>query len=227
MICNTIKKASDNYVKSEGTKDENGRVKNNGPYMLIKLAIGGGETELNKISSCCKDNGCKYIHIRENKFGILTDVEYEVASGQEASNDNVGYNIRKFIDIYNCSKSPSGFIFKKQQNAPYASILLDNQYYINLLEYCKNNRIEINYMEFKNLQGSRYRKENADEIEREFRSENRQKAVELCFTYENSDIIIKKSGYVLLASGSGTDFYDRNRQKIDEIISVGFKDSHD
>ena len=217
---------ADNYVKSKDLTNKNHSDRKNHQVMLIKLAISAGKKELDRISSCCRDYSCIYIHIYKNKFGILTDA-YELASGQESSNDSTGYNIKKFVDVYNCAKSHPGFIFKKHQNTPYASILLDNQYYINLLTYCKNNGILINYVDFINTQGTIYRKEILDEIERELRSENHQKAVELNLTYNNSDIIIKKNGYIILASGRGTDYYERNRQRIDEIISTGFKDEHD
>lgn len=226
MLSNEVRDSSVNYVKSEEPRRKKRRTKNSGQPMLIKLAIGDDKKGLDQISSCCQNNGCIYIPFHENKFGILTDTEYEIARGQETSKGNRGYNIKKFIDVYNCAKDRSLYPFHRSKSEPYASILLDNQYYMNLIEYCKREKLNVNYILFANSQGTHYRKETSDEIDKEFNSEYGQKAIEINLTYADNDIIIKKNGYVIIESGKGTSFYDNNKKRLDEIISVGFKNKH-
>jgi hypothetical protein len=218
--------SSDNYVKLEELNSKNLGVSDSESYMIIKLAIGRGESEQRLISSCCKAQECVYIPIYKNTFGILTDEETKRASGQEASHSDKGYNIKPFVDIYNCAKGHSLIPFWNSHKEPYASILLDNQYFLNLLTYCIMEDITINYVDFITQQGTTVRIDEIKEIKKEFRSQNPDKAIELSLSYDDNDIIIKKSGYVILASGRGTDFYDRNKTKIIEIISIGFLDKY-
>lgn len=218
--------SSDNYVKLEEPNSENQGVSDSGTYMIIKLAIGGGERERRLISLCCEAQRCIYIPIYKNKFGILTNEETRRESGQEASDSDKGYNIKPFVDIYNCVKSHSLMPFWSSHNVPYASILLDNQYFINLITYCKMENITVNYVDFITQQGTMLRIDDIEEIENEFRHQNPDKSIELSLSYDDNDVIIKKSGYVILASGRGTDFYDRNKTKIIELISIGFLDKY-
>ena len=218
--------SSDNYVKSEELNSKNQGVSDSGSYMIIKLAISGGERERELIKSCCKAQKCRYIQIYKNKFGILTDNETKIALGQVASNSNKEYDIKPFIDIYKCSKTKPLVPFLMHRNEPYASILLDNKYFMNLIGYCVENNFEINYVDFITPQGTHYRKENIEETKKEFQSENPDKAVELSLSYEDNEIIVKKSGYVILASGAGLSYYDENKDTINEIISVGFSNNY-
>jgi hypothetical protein len=188
--------------------------------MIIKLAVSRGEREQEKINSCCQANKCRYISIYKNKFGILTDAEDRIAIGQEASDQNKTYNIKQFVDIYTCAKHKSLIPYRTSRKGPYASILLDNQYFINLISYCINKDIIINYVDFITPQGTHHTETDIDEIKQEFDSD---KAIVLSLSYEDNDIIVKKSGYIIIASGIGYNYYDENKDAIDEIIAVGFR----
>jgi hypothetical protein len=194
--------------------------------MLIKLAVSGGKKEQKRVSMCCRDNKCIYIPIYGNKFGILTATETKIALGKEASDGKRDFNVKPFVDIYNCSKRHSMLPFWTSHNEPYASILLDNQYFINLIDYCIRNKLKINCVKLITSQGTSYLKDSIDEIKKEMSSEKPDKILELTLSYKDNKIIVKKSGYVILASGQGFDYYENNKEKVNEIISVGFLENY-
>lgn len=193
--------------------------------MLIKLAICNDEKQQKYISECCEKYESLFIPINENKFGILAESPYEMSLGRESEEDVSDFNIKNFVDIYNCAKNERDTflrIFRRQKRryeVPYVGMVLDNMFFFSLFMFCETQDIPISYVYFILDDKTPYISEDPNEIKNELNKHEENKILKLCINLKNRDIIFSKSGYIDIAAK--LEFYKTNRNIIQKMISVG------
>lgn len=191
--------------------------------MLIKLAT-CEEGQQERIDECCKKYGSIFIPLTKNKFGILAESATKVSLGKVSEEDISKFNIKAFVDIYNCSegsgKSLSCIrIFKRRDAVPYIGLILDTKFFENLIRFCIDRNIPVNYISILSNYGTFYTGEDVEEFKKLLDEGNVKAILKICVNLNDKNIIFSRSGYIDIAAR--LDFYMENCDIINKMISTG------
>lgn len=193
--------------------------------MLIKLARHSVKINQNLIKRCVESYSSIFIPIFKNTFGILTDAPEDTKYGKESENEELNFNNKSFVDIYQClinEEQKKKSFFRNEIRTPYEAILLDNKFFFSIVKLCEKDRIDILYMDYINKYGSEQSTSDLDEIKYLFNSRDNLKVLELKIYLHGSEVSFNKNGYVNITSK--IEFYKQNEQIINKLLLTGLED---
>lgn len=208
--------------------------------MIIKLALSDNKLLWPDIKKCCIENKSSFIPIYGNIFGIASNLIGYLGFGQSSLDTDDQVDNLSFINVYQClklkmytdnKKRINNFFFRSKRIKPqnltlYSSLELDNQYFINLVNYCIHEKYILKEIEIINQFDTIYKiRQNSEIVEyiRGFSSENLERIKALAIHYTNTDLFINKHGYIQIKKEPQD--IDENLEISDEIrelLSVGF-----
>lgn len=192
--------------------------------MLMKLALYDSKKTKDNIIECCTKSHAHYIPILKNKFGILTE-DCNIAFGREDGTHASDLNVKTFVIIYKCVQDRENkrrSLFGKKNITPYSGELLDNLFFKNVMYFCENNNIELEYLRYVSDFVSEDTATDLDEMKNIFNQMENFRVLKLSLNLQDKSIIFSKNGYVDL--GLEYNFYEENEDKILDMIKAGFED---
>lgn len=192
--------------------------------MLMKLALYDSKKTKDNIVECCTKFYAHHIPILKNKFGILTE-DCDVAFGREDVTHASDLNVKTFVNIYKCvqnRESKKISLFGKKNITPYSGELLDNLFFKNVISFCEENNIELEYLRYISDFVSEDTVTDIDEMKNIFNQMENFRILKLSLNLQDKSLIFNKNGYVDL--GLEYNFYKENEDKILDMIKAGFKD---
>lgn len=196
--------------------------------MIIKLAYYDEQNQENDIRTCCDSNNSFFISLFKNKFGILAVAPYDHSYGRGSADEECGFRIQKFIDIYNCVDQLEKNKFRnriwKRNAIPYVGELLDNKFFLNILFIIfsdNKNNIELDYLKVITAIGNYKEIADHDEFKMRFKGGQIKRILKLSFILEGQYITVNKNGYIGISSD--IEFVKKNCELIKGLIINGFR----
>jgi hypothetical protein len=189
----------------------------------MKLAIYNEKKQMNDISSCCIENNSEFIPIENNIFAISDITPYRKKVGRESGIESDGIKNETFVNIYRCllERERKKLFFK--HDIPYAGVILDNRFFLNLLLYCKKMSFNIKEMSYETEHDTHRTTGDTGEIN-EVIEEIKQKSnlcvVKVAIDMQSISIHFNKRGYIEIAS------QDRKIEpRVVDLIKIGFNNN--
>lgn len=192
---------------------------------LMKLAIYEDKNHENSIKDCCESNNAYFIPLFENRFAILT-TEREVSYGAEDGTHSNDYNVKTFVNVYQCVRNTLNKkkkLFGNKKSIYYSGELLDNSFFKNVISLCEENGIDIVSLKYTSNLSPDNEINDLDFIKNKIVcNPKKYKVIKLIIDIDGYDIIFNKIGYVDI--GADYDFFKDHEKLILTIIIAGLKD---
>lgn len=194
--------------------------------MLIKIAMYNEKNQENDISRCCEENDSLFIPFEKNIFGILDKNPGRISFSRESANDRDGITNKTFVDIYQCLlniKKRSSFF--NRDKSPFEGLILDNQFFFNLIRHCIDKSIKINYISYNSNLESDVIIEDPDSIQeliKEADTDASIKIVRVSIQMNSREILFNKMGYVDIASSDIT-FFNNTKTPLINLLIKGLE----
>lgn len=191
--------------------------------MLLKLAKYFEKNQEKEISLCCAENNSNFFSIKDNIFAISDFSPHKKTTGSESKGEDVGIKNETFVKIYQCSleREKKKYFFKHLN--PYEGLILDNQFFLNILLYCRKKSIRIKDLSYQtnyNTNTSVKEIDEIDEIVDDINKNDELRIKKLTIDISSIPIFFNKLGYIEIGSSEETIWNETI-----EMIKIGFEDN--
>ena len=192
--------------------------------MLMKLAMYTEKRQERSISLCCNRNNSEFIPIQDNVFGILNNGQNALSYGRDSSTHGANVKNKIFVDVFQCTLSQrEKSFFHKSPPTPYEGLILDNQFFLNIITFCNQNGIlikELSYKSSKDTNETVEGKENIEESVAIIRADQDNKIKHIVLYKDRHSILFDKSGYVDILP-QDVQFFKSNQSFFSDLIKKG------
>jgi hypothetical protein len=193
--------------------------------MLVKLAMYNEKKQEKEISLCCNLNNSEFFPITKNIFGIINNDVSHLSYGEESSQSGAGIYNKMFVNIFQCVLEKEKSRFNKYPT-PYEGLILDNQFFLNLILFCKENLIKIQTVDFTSQFETDLRISEETGIEKiieEVKENSNIKINKIVISKEKFAAMFSNLGYIEISSEPS--YFHTNLTFFQNLIKKGFEDN--